>query len=141
MVEKMDSAAILNAAVEGHQNRTAVARKRGRPFETGNPGGGRPKDAGIKERLQPHVAEVVENLVRIANDPKHRDQFRAIESILNRTCGLPVQAVVADVNITSALAEIDARIVEHDPTWKPLSQVPGKTPEVRTERLSDEFED
>jgi hypothetical protein len=64
---------------------------------------------------------------------------RAIESILNRTYGLPPQAVVADISITSALAEIDARIIEHDPTWIPL--LPERTPEVRTERLSDKYED
>jgi hypothetical protein len=87
------------------------------------------------------VPEVVRNLVRVASDRKHRDHVRAIESILNRTYGLPVQAVVADVSITNSLAEIEARIIENDPTWIPMLQVPERTPEVRTERLSDEYED
>ena len=117
----MNASEILNAAVERHQNSTAVARKRGRPFAKGNPGGRRPRDAGLKELLLPHVPEAVRNLVRVASDPKHRDQVRAIELILNRTYGLPVQAVVADISITSALAEIEARIVEHDPSWVPTS--------------------
>ena len=77
----------------------------------------------------------------MARDPKHRDHVRAIESILNRTYGLPVQAVVADISITNALAEIEARIIENDPTWIPSTKVPDRTPEVRTERLSDECED
>jgi hypothetical protein len=44
----MKASEILSAAVERHQNRTAVARKRGRPFEKGNPGGGRPKVQGLR---------------------------------------------------------------------------------------------
>jgi hypothetical protein len=138
---RMDSAAILNAAIQRHQNRTVVARKRGRPFEKGNPGGRRPKDAGLKELLLPHVPEVVRNLVRVATDSKSRDHVRAINSILDRCYGTPTQMIQADLTITNALAEIDARIIEHDPTWVPFTQAPERTPEVRTERLSDGYED
>jgi len=64
-----------------------------------NPGG-RPKiPQTVKEMLKAMTPEAVEELAKIMRNPmtKDADRLRAIEQILDRSLGKPVQQVNADV--------------------------------------------
>lgn len=68
----------------------------GRPFEKGKSGNisGRPKaDPSVIARLRELTPMAVEKLATIAMDDKHKQQFAAVESILNRVLGMPKQPI------------------------------------------------
>jgi hypothetical protein len=76
------------------------------------------------------VPAAVRALGDITKDKRHRDRARAAVAILDRYYGTPTQTITGDLTITHALAEIEARIIEHDPSWIPsakLKDAPDET--------------
>ena len=69
----------------------------GKPFEKGQSGnpGGRPKIAKeFKEKCREFMSdEGWEKLIAIATNPKHRDHFKALETIMSYSYGKPKQGV------------------------------------------------
>lgn len=66
------------------------------PGKSGNPGG-RPKaNPEVLEILRSATPDAARRLVEIANDPGHKQQLAAVESILNRVLGMPKQPIGLD---------------------------------------------
>jgi hypothetical protein len=131
----MDSQAIL-ARAEHHFTEKAASKGQNKPShlwkpgQSGNPAGRPRAENDLRELIRPHTPALVRRLLRVARNERHRDHVKAIGMLLDRGHGLPVQAIVADVSLVDALAEIESRILEHDPTWIPsaqLTSVPHET--------------
>lgn len=93
---------------------TKVPGKPFQPGQSGNPGGRSKIAPEVAEILRAASPEAARALVEIASNPKHKDQMRAIENILDRTLGKARQPIGLDPDdsasnaIAGSLAQVMA---------------------------------